>query len=335
MIQTASAAELGKLGEACFERRAIPEALHYFQREVEAGADPCTHGFQRWACWMLLGEFERAWQESDRSAGSVCGEPLLTSSRVVIYCLRGLGDAIQFLRFTRQLRRRCADITLQAPARLLPLLEQSPCIDTLVPLDSYLDSGGFDRIIECSELPYLLRTTPDTLPPADAHLRLAVSGNGRHAGPPLRIGVVWAAGSWNPGRSIPLASMEPLFRLPGLSLCSLQRGPEAHQLRRSEHRSTIHDAEQEAGTILDTVAVLRDLDLLISVDTMVAHLAGALGTPVWTLLPFAADWRWMLERSDTPWYPSMRLFRQPRPGDWDSVVREVVTELMSMQGRPD
>jgi ADP-heptose:LPS heptosyltransferase len=89
----------------------------------------------------------------------------------------------------------------------------------------------------------------------------------------------------------------------------------------------VEKVERESGSILDTAAILKNLDLLISVDTMPAHLAGALGRPVWTLLPFAPDWRWMRDRSDTPWYPSMRLFRQPRPGDWASVMASVAEQL--------
>jgi len=264
--------------------------------------------------------------ESDRSEpASFGGIGPVQSSRVLVRCLRGLGDAVQFLRFARELRQHCTEIVVQAPARVLPLLRRFPGIDEAVSLQTRLT--GFDFEIECSDLPYLFRTTLPTLPPP-----AAISGIETHQtihDNRPRVGIAWAAGDWNPIRSIPLSCFRLLTDNPGVQLFSLQRGTHALELRRHAEFASIVETEQEHGSILDTAVTIASLDLVVSVDTMVAHLAGTLGRPVWTLLNYAADWRWMLERSDSPWYPSMRLFRQPRPGDWTTTLLTVRDAIRS------
>jgi hypothetical protein len=330
MRQPAQPFDFGELGLSCLQRRDIPQALSYFERDLRAGADPMRHLSERWSSWMLLGHFEKAWQESDRLAPPMRLEEI-RSARIAIRCLRGLGDAIQFLRFAPALRARCAHLTVQAPPRLLPLLRHAASIDVLVSTEANLESS-FDFQVECSDLPYLFRASLSTLPPPGAYLNLPLDTGNGHPNRHLRVGLVWAAGEWNPTRSVPLATFAPLAELAGVRLFSLQRGSGELQTSQVKWQHRIPSLEQESGTILDTVSTLRSLDLIISVDTMIAHLAGALNRPVWTMLQFAADWRWMLNRSDSPWYPSMRLFRQPSPGDWASVVRSVTARLPCLQG---
>lgn len=286
---------------------------------------------------MLLGEFEGAWQESDRCGSSFRGTLPIQGGRVLIRCLRGLGDAIQFLRYARPLRDHCDRLTVHVPPRLLPLCSIVAGIDEAISLNEPLESTVFDYELECSDLPYLFRTTALTIPDAQGYLTVPperaaagsriVSGDGRR----VNVGIAWAAADWNPERSLPLALLAPLTELAGVRLFSLQRGSEAGQLDAvfRENDNCIVNAESESGDILDSMSVIQNLDLVISVDTMVAHLAGAMGKPVWTLLTFAADWRWMLDRNDSPWYTSMRLFRQNQPGDWRSVVSRVTTMLVS------
>jgi hypothetical protein len=324
-----------ELGEAHFERREIPEALECFIQAVECGGDPGTHSFERWASWMLLGDFERAWRESDKAGSSIRGQLPIEGGRVLIRCLRGLGDAIQFLRYARELRHRSDHIAVHVPPRLLPLCPLIPGIDHAISFDHALADNDYDCEMECSDLPYLFRTTEASIPCATGYLRLPAgrvplgseltSANGDY----LKAGIVWAAASWNPERSIPLALLRPLTVTPGLKLFSLQRGPEADELHGFRPGGAIVNAEREAGDILDTMDVISQLDLVITVDTMIAHLAGAMGKRVWTLLTYAADWRWMLGRSDSPWYKSMRLFRQLHPGDWASVVDQVTNMLVA------
>lgn len=324
---------LSELGETHLGRREVTAALDCFRQALKAGADPGTHAYERWASWMLLGDFERAWQESDRSGASFRGSLPDTGGRVLIRCQRGLGDGIQFLRYAAALRARCDCLTLQAPARLLPLCQFIHGIDEAFSLESPLQPADYE--MECSDLPYLFRATQFTIPLAEGYLKMPPDRIRACRAPlpgRLKVGIVWAAASWNPGRSIPLDILLSLSEIPGVQLFSLQRGEEAEQLRALRDGGRVIELEREDGDLVDTMGIVSHLDLVISVDTMVAHLAGAMGKPVWTLLTYAADWRWMLERTDSPWYASMRLFRQPRPGDWRAVVHAIEEKLEAFSG---
>jgi hypothetical protein len=153
---------------------------------------------------------------------------------------------------------------------------------------------------------------------------------------PLKIGLVWAGGTRPEQRdshrvdrirSIFLSRLAPLATVPGVVFVSLQKGPPAIQASTRPEGMLLIDWTQDLQDFADTAALVEALDLVITVDTAVAHLAGALGKPVWLLNRFAPCWRWLLEREDSPWYPTMRIFRQPRPGDWDSVIRSATEEL--------
>jgi hypothetical protein len=271
---------------------------------------------------MLVGEFERAWQESDSVGASFDREIVRQAKSVSIRCLRGFGDAIQFLRYAPALAAQTGSVTVHAPRPMHPLLRRLQSIDTVLTLE---EKSSCDADMECSDLPYFFRTTPDDIPPtadfswprvprnADAHYR--------------RIGLVWAAGEWNPLRSLPVESLRSLAEIPGIALHSLQRLPDllSGKPRLPEF---LHNLEGEAQSILATAESILDLDLIISVDTMVAHLAASLGKPVWLLLPWHGDWRWMLTRGDSPWYPGMRIIRQTREGDWSPVIATVRTMLL-------
>jgi hypothetical protein len=318
----------GVLGEKCFQRRKIEQAIHYFHRALAAGEDPGRHSFQRWACWMLLGDFEKAWQESDRVGTSFSAGDPFKSRRILINCLRGLGDAIQFLRYVPQLRNHCEVLDVQAPARLLPLIALMPAIDGAFELGQPLPAD-YDCCIECSDLPYLFRTTTSTIPPETKILLPSRSNAHQDFAHRVKVGIVWEAGCWNPSRSIPLHLLLSCTRINDLEVFSLQRNPVSSRLH-NQVETVITELETDHGTLVDTAQFIRELDLVISVDTMVAHLAGSLGVPVWVLLEHAADWRWMLDRTDSPWYSSMKLFRQSSAGDWPSVVNELTSELSEM-----
>jgi hypothetical protein len=156
----------------------------------------------------------------------------------------------------------------------------------------------------------------------------------------LRVGIAWHGNPalekhvWARGRSVPLAAFEPLTRLPGITLVSLQKGPGVDQLRSSSFADRVLDLSDEldagADAFLDTAAIMSSLDLVISSDTAIAHLAGALGRPAWTALTFSPEWRWLLDRADTPWYPSMRLFRQTTDGDWTAVFQAMAQALQGL-----
>jgi hypothetical protein len=152
----------------------------------------------------------------------------------------------------------------------------------------------------------------------------------------LRIGLVWAGKTSHKRdnlRSFPPDLFTPLLELQDISLYSLQVGSESYDEQKQNKKLALIDYTREIRDFLDTAAIMENLDLVISADTAAAHLAGALGKPVWLLLPFVPDWRWMLDREDSPWYPTMRLFRQTEPGDWEGIIHRVIKELQNLPGK--
>ncbi len=347
-----AAGEHFRRGESLYQRRRIAEALDSYAQAVRLGCDPDRVAERCWMSWMLLGRFERAWAISDRvlrrrdpalrHAGHrprhlrpVWDGSPLDGRTVLLRCHRGLGDAIQFVRYAPVVRRRARAVIVQAPPALVPLLAGMPGLDGVVPLDDTAPDPPHEVDLELMELPHALRTRIETIPRDIPYLLadpVRVAAWRRRldpAVPPgaLKVGLVWAAGTWKPERSIPLAQFARLNPLPGLMLIGLQGAPGLNQWTPSAAAPRIVNPEDSGCDIPDLAALILTLDLVITVDTMAAHLAGALGVPVWTLLDFAADWRWMLDRADTPWYPTMRLFRQPVPGDWATPMGEIVARL--------
>lgn len=328
-----------ELGEALLYRRGVGEALQAFEAAQAAGFDFHAVASRIWLCAMLLGRLDLAWEVSDqvlvrrRIDGLSChDQPLhrqwLWDGRppagrdVLVRCHHGLGDIIQMARLLVPLRRLASRLRVQAPAAILPLLSRMEAIDELGDLAAA--PPPHDMAMELMELPHALRLSWAGLPPASV---FGVRHRPRRLGwEPMRVGIAWAAGGWRPERSLPLDILEPLATLPDLHLVCLQRGPALLELVGSGFPFAGHNRTDE---VLATVAVMRHLDLVISVDTMVAHLAGSIGCPVWLLLDAAADWRWQIGRSDSPWYPSMRLFRQTTAGAWASVVETVRCELLA------
>jgi hypothetical protein len=333
-------------GEALFRRCRIAEAEERFAAARAAGLDSEPLAGRRWMCAMLRGDFATAWAISDdvlqRRGGRKAthlpshlrwvwdGTPL-AGRDVLVRCYHGLGDTLQFVRFAPALRRLARRVAVAAQPELLPLLASMAGIDALLPLDAPPKTGAVE--IESMEVPHVLRVDLASLP-ADvpylavplAHRRAArrlVAGHERL----FKVGVVWAVGDWAPQRSLPFDVLAPLGEIPSVALVVLQRGPALRQLATAAKLPCFIQCDGTRGDILETAALLTHLDLIVTVDTMVAHLAGALARPVWTLLHFGADWRWLLEREDSPWYPTMRLFRQPAPGAWEPVLTRVAQEL--------
>jgi hypothetical protein len=227
---------------------------------------------------------------------------------VLIRCYHGLGDTLQFARYLPRIRPLVASLTVEAQPELLPLLASVPGPDRLIPFDPAHPAPAADCDIEIMELAHALR-----LPPEDGQvplLRVAPSPLPRGA-----VGLRWMAGDWDPGRSIDPDLLGDITARPCVSL-----QPAKTHLRMLNAGGCTRD-------IGETAALISGLDLVITVDTMIAHLAGALNRPVWVLLKHEADWRWMRERADSPWYPSMRLYRQRTPGDWATVVALVGADL--------
>jgi hypothetical protein len=288
----------------------------------------------RWMDYMRQGEFEAAWVISDAvlrlRAGVPCwhlprhrqhvwdGRPL-AGRHVLVWCYHGLGDTIQFIRYVPGLKALATAVSVWAQPALLPLLRTMQGIDRLLALHDGTPDVAYDVDVEVMELPHVFRTTLATIPAEIPYLHVEPAPLPRQR--QLAVGIAWRAGEWDARRSIPFALLAPLWDVPGITWYILQRGPGL-----AERRAGFAILPR-TGNLFEEARLIRALDLVISVDTMPVHLAGALGMPVWVLLPAHADWRWMNDRDDSPWYPSMRLCRQARGGAWKPVITRVAAAL--------
>ncbi len=261
------------------------------------------------------------------------GEYPLHRKTILLHAEQGLGDTIQFARYAPLLARMGAKVVLEVPAELAALLGRVAGLAGIVASGEPLPA--FDVHCPMGSLPLALRTEATALPAAIPYLeaseeRIAKWRSRLAELPAPRVAIAWSGRAAHPNdrnRSIALARLAPLFALEAVSFISVQRelrGEDAQALARLPR---IAHLGEELHDFDDTAAVLALADLVISVDTSVAHLAGAMGRPAWILLPFAPDWRWMLRREDSPWYPTARLFRQDALGDWDSVIARARGEL--------
>jgi tetratricopeptide (TPR) repeat protein len=295
---------------------------------------------------LLTGDFERGWEQFEwrwhlparRHARRDFAQPRWTGAEPVegrtllLHAELGLGDTLQFCRFATEVARRGARVVLEAQAPLLPLLRTLEGVDTLVARGDPLPA--FDLHCPLMSLPLALRTRMETIPAHVPYLEAdpaRVEAWGERLGPARapRVGLAWSGsrGLRNDKRSATLAHVLPLLR-PGIEWVSLQKDVTAADAALLAAHPAIRDASEQLTDFAETAALVRLLDLVITVDTSVAHVPGALGRPVWILLPHVPhDWRWLLDRDDSVWYPTARLFRQPGAGDWASVVRRVGEEL--------
>ena len=283
----------------------------------------------RWLALARRGDLGAAWAVSDRirARTRVFGDPSrprheqvlwdgtsVDGRHVLVRCYHGLGDTIQFARYLPPLRARAAQVTVWAPAVILPLLQTMPIDVRWLPLHDGAAGVTADVDLEIMELAYLFRSTLDSIPCVIPYLHVPHDEVASSLRP--RVGLVWRGGRWDGARSIPLTELESLLEERRVDWYDLQ-----HDAAPSERHP--HLARLPTEGLLTTAMSMRRLDLLITVDSMPAHLAGALGLPTWTLLRRHADWRWMERRSDSPWYPTMRLFRQRTEGRWSDVLAAV------------
>jgi hypothetical protein len=306
------------------------DALRQFASAERTGKDPDLCAAGRWICHMLIGNFDLAWRESDAIARRGRPDPNrfwdgrpLKGRDVLLRCLHGLGDTIQFIRFTPFIREHARTLTVEAQPPLAPLLKHSQIADRVITWGE--PEPHWDQQIEVMELPRIFRVNSDSIPHRVPYLQAPGASLPHDRSRQLRVGLVWKSGDYNPARSIPMESLAELFSIQEASFFSLQDGAWHPELAPWSTRVTVLD--DVPNSVFATAMAIASLDLVISVDTMVAHLAGALARPVWTLLPYQCDWRWMLHREDSPWYPTMRLFRQSRSGDWNPVIQRVAKEL--------
>jgi hypothetical protein len=308
---------------------------------------PAIQDAQSGLAYALLaqGDFERGWAQHERCRplGMLVydkKDPILWDGKpmagtLTLFCEAGLGDMLQFCRLVPLVRGRVGRLVLYLQPYYLPLAR---VLSTLEGVDEIAQNPEqlrrSDACLSIFSLPYLLKSTLAEAPGPVPYLHVDPTLGSRWAEQLRddrrpRVGLVWGG---NPRlaqarismldrrRSIPLAALSPLLAVPGVSFYCLQKGAAAQQLENSPLASRLIDLTAQIGDLADTAALMDQLDLVITVDTSVVHLAGALGKPVWMLNRFDSCWRWGPEREDAPWYPTLRIFRQPAFGDWTSVV---------------
>jgi tetratricopeptide (TPR) repeat protein len=301
--------------------------------------------FNKGLCLLALGRYQEGWPLYDARLrdGLIplpksdlplwrAGTPL--GGRLLIHAEQGLGDTIQFSRYAALAAERGMDVVFSVQRPLLGLLRDlHPGVAVIADSEPPPPS---DTSIMLMSLPRAFHTDAGTIPaPAPtlaAEPRRVARWRDRIGGHGIRVGIAWQGDPKSfsdSGRSIPLAHFAPLARIAGLRLISLQKDDGVEQLDGVDFAVERLGADFDAGAdaFLDSAAVMQSLDLVVTSDTAIAHLAGALNRPAWVALKFAPDWRWLLDRADSPWYPSMRLFRQTRRGDWDGVFADIEAAL--------
>ncbi len=340
------------LGLALKNQGRVDEALTCNREAVERFPDSPAAHFNYGTTLLLNGQFEEGWRHfawrmrsaalaptlgrRHMTAPEWRGEPL-EGKRILIHGEQGYGDNIQFVRYLAALKARGGFVIFVCKRELRRLFESLAEIDLLVTPEPdgaaemvRLDDVPHDFQSPLLDLPHAFKTTLDTIPAAVPYLTAPSSAvrewKRRIADGAAKVGLVWGGNPIHPNehtRSIAFETIAPLLDLMDIGFFSLQKDKAVP----SAYRDRVADVGPELTDFADTAAVLECLDLVITVDTAVAHLAGALGRPVWTLVSFVPDWRWLRQGKKTPWYPTMRLYRQTRDGDWGAVVRRLEKDL--------
>lgn len=301
---------------------------------------------------LLLGTYQQGWAEYEwrwqapEAAQRAFSQPLwdgspLAGTTILLHAEQGLGDTIQFARYAAVARQRGGRVVLACQRALMPLLRHAAGVDELAALGGPVPAC--DVHAPLMSLPHILGTKVDSVPVPIPYIevdsQLVEKWRGELASiAGLKVGIAWQgspAFRFDRYRSIPLEEFAPLAAVPGVTLVSLQKGFGSEQIDDLEGRFEIVDLGprlDESAAFQDTAAVMKNLDLVITSDSAAPHLAGALGVPVWLATPMSPDWRWLLGRDDSPWYPTMRLFRQNRRGEWGPVFQRMAAALAEKLG---
>ena len=337
----------GNLGSVLWELGQFDEVAACYRQALSLKPDYAEVHTNQALLWLLTGDYTRGWPEYEwrwrrrNAPPAPFRQPLwdgspLADKTILLHAEQGLGDTIQLVRYAPMVKERVGLVILQCQSPLMPLLADFP-VDHLVA--EATETLPFDVHLPLFSLPQVFKTTPESIPAPIPYLfaspRLVEDWRERlrrFVG--LKIGIAWQGNTLHHGdrcRSIPLACFAPLAQVPGVHLISLQKGKGTLQLAAVGDRFPVVDwgdsLDEAAGRFVDTAALMMNLDLVITSDTSIAHLAGALGVRVWLAVASTPDWRWLLDRPDSPWYPTMRLFRQQTRGDWQSVFDRIATAL--------
>ncbi|MBD2179888.1 tetratricopeptide repeat protein [Planktothrix sp. FACHB-1355] len=324
------------------KHRQYEKALECCDRAIEIKPNYADAHWNRALILLRLGDYERGfieyewrWQRKENQPRFL-PKPIWDGSNIegktiLLQAEQGIGDLIQFIRYVPLLVKLGACIIVESHQQLVRLLRNVEGIDKVVAIGETLPE--FDVYIPLLSVPRILGTTLETIPATIPYIaplkevRFPLDDSDESY---LKVGIVWAG---NPKhlddrkRSTSLQQFLPIFNISHITFYSLQKGPKAAEISEISLPINLVDLNSKINDFADTAAVIAQLDLVITVDTAVAHLAGAMGKPVWVLLCYNPDWRWMIDREDTPWYPSVRLFRQNRSGDWQEVLERVAQTL--------
>jgi tetratricopeptide (TPR) repeat protein len=339
------------LGSAFKEQGRLEEAVVCYDLALALDPDDVTTHWNRSLAWLQMGDFLQGWPEyewrSKRKGTSPPPSPHppwdgspLRGRTILLYAEQGLGDMLQFIRYAPMVKDQGGVVIVAAPLPVVGLLATCQGVDQTVTENQALPL--FDVNAPFVSLPRLLKTTLATIPANVPYLTAdpakVESWRERLAGfTGFKVGIAWQGNprhKWDNYRSFPLALMKPLAQVDGVTLVSLQKGSAAEQIDQVKDRFRVVNLGAELADFTDTAALMKCLDLVICCDTSVAHLAGALGMPVWVALSTIVDWRWLRDRVDSPWYPTMRLFQQKRLRKWKPVFRRMAKELATLAVRP-
>lgn len=336
---------LSNLGNAVRDQGRLDEAITLYHRAITTAPGWALPHYNYALTLLLQGDLQRGWQEHEaRRRAPEIGIFLqdfpkpswtgadLNGRTILIHSEQGYGDVIQFARYVPMVAQRGGRVIFQCQSQLIRLFKSLPGVDQLVARDDTLPE--FDVHCPLLSLPLLFKTNSvDQIPAAVPYLGAEPEAReewrerlGDYEGK-VKVGLVWSGRIHPPGRSVSLTAFSSLANLNDIALISLQYGSAAAEADHPPHGMKIASFTEDLRDFADTAALLDNLDLLITIDTAAAHLAGAMAKPAWVLLPWLPDWRWLMQRSDSPWYPTMRLYRQPVRGDFKTPVDRILKDL--------
>jgi tetratricopeptide (TPR) repeat protein len=340
------------IAKALQDRGELEAAIAWYRRALALKPDYAEARFNLATANLLSGNLRAGWpdyewrfQRRDWRRVYPCrldaprwqGEPF-AGRTLIVHSEQGFGDVLQFVRYLPRVKVRGGTVVFETRRALLPLLAGIAGADRVVPLPEGSARTPGDLAVPLLSLPGVFGTELETIPAEVPYLfadpQRARRWQARIGGAELRVGLVWAGTATDPGRACPLAWFAPLTRLPGVRFYGLQKGPEVDRLRSEglPEGMVLENLGGDFEDFADTAAAIEHLDLVIAIDTAVAHLAGAMGKPVWVLLSAVPDWRWLLEGETSPWYPTMRLFRQERCGQWGPPLTRLARRLEELAG---
>jgi tetratricopeptide (TPR) repeat protein len=352
LLEPSDLKALINLGEFSYDEGKIDEALTYFDQALAIDPKDSVALWRKSFALLAKGEYSEGWKLYADSLGKHGGRgpnkfaPQPTwdgrpdkDKHLLIWCEQGFGDSIQFIRYAELCKQRMGKVSVFCQTSLISLFQSISFVDHV---SDVCDRSDFDEHVPMMNLPHLFETTVEKIPASIPYLHANSERETKWTdkfvnNKNMKIGLVWACGSHQgltidklsaSQRSIPLKELKPWLDLKGTQFYSLQKDNFAQEIKQLELEDHLINYMNEVKDFADTAALVMNLDLVITVDTSVAHLAGALGKPVWIMSRYNADWRWLQNRPYNPWYPTARIFGQSRMNDWSGVIAKIQNELI-------